>query len=49
MLLYLNRPVSTVQIPLAVKTLLRQEMRPWTPGVAPRLHLIGNEDEEEVA
>jgi type IV secretory pathway TraG/TraD family ATPase VirD4 len=48
-LLYLNRPVSTVQIPLAVKTLLRQEMRPWTPGVAPQLHVIGDEDEDEVA
>lgn len=48
-LLYLNRPVSTVRVPLAAKTFLRHEMRPWTPALAPQLHVLDREHEEEVA
>jgi type IV secretion system protein VirD4 len=48
-LLYLNRPAAAVRVPLAVKTFLRHEMRLWTPAQAPHLHVMGDEDEEEVA
>jgi type IV secretion system protein VirD4 len=48
-LLYLNRPVSAVRAPLAVKTFLRHEMRLWTTAQAPRFHVVGDEDDEEVA
>ncbi|MDQ6899300.1 MAG: type IV secretory system conjugative DNA transfer family protein [Candidatus Dormibacteraeota bacterium] len=48
-LLYLNRPAAAVRVPLAVKTFLRHEMRLWTPAQAHPLHVMGNEDEEEVA
>jgi Major Facilitator Superfamily len=40
---------SVFAVLLAVKTFLRHQIGLWTPAQAPLLHVMGNEDEEEVA